>query len=77
MGLLKVHQATLLMSGRNSEESQKAEGTHGSPPISHGKPIGLAHLGSSKQLWRHPQWSYCPGTSCPLAQQSGGAMLEA
>ena len=41
----------------------------GSPSISQGKPSGRAQ--TAPQLWRHPQWSYCPGTTCPLAQQPG------
>ena len=39
--------------------------------MSQGNPSGRAHTGP--QLLRHPQWSYCPGTTCPLAQQSGNS----
>lgn len=42
---------------------------HGCPVVVQGKPRGRAHL---EHPWRHPQWwSYCPGTTCPLAQQLG------
>ena len=61
----------LLIPGKTSLIWHSVPSAQGSPSMSQGNPSGRAHTGP--QLLRHPQWSYCPGTTCPLAQQSGNS----
>ena len=61
----------VLIPGKTSLIWHRVPSAQGSPPMSQGNPSGRAHTGP--QLLRHPQWSYCPGTTCPLAQQFGNS----